>query len=289
MQPTPDGRAGAGGEGRIKRVDVEGQVDRIVTHYLANAGGDGGGALLMHAASIQIVHPQIVVAFGADTDLDRARGIHHPGLDRLVHEGSMVDPAHVVILPEVGMRIELNHRQGAVFFGIGLQDGQCAVVVAAQHDGAGTGRQNGAKMGADRLGKIANAGIVKGQIAVIDDIELPQRVIAPAIGRVIGLQAARLADGAGTETGARAMGDGLVERYARDHQINARQILGVTPPQEGRGPAKGILIAEATQILPGKGLVYLCFCIFQRHDDTLFPKLSFCCDDAPQGGGAVKP
>ena len=74
-------------------------------------------------------------------------------------------------------------------------------------------------------GKGGDIGVIKGQISIITYVILRQWVDIPAIGRITGLQAARLPDGPRTQPCAGAVGHRLIKRHARDREIYACQIF----------------------------------------------------------------
>lgn len=72
----------------------------------------------------------------------------------------------------------------------------------------------------DKAGETGGMGVIEGDIAVVDDVHLFQWVGRPAVGRIEGLQGRCLADSAGAKAGARAVGDGLIERQFGDRKVN---------------------------------------------------------------------
>src|SRR6056297_4139595 len=133
-------------------------------------------------------------------------------------------------------------------------------MIPAQRDTAGPCCQNAPNVIGQRAWKCWDIGVIKGQIAIIDDIELFQRAeTVPSIGRVKHLQCASLAQRPWPQTRTRTVGDRLIERYTGDRQINPLQILAVAPPQKRQSSAKAVLIAQATRALICKSLIYLIF------------------------------
>ena len=264
-QSAPDRGAGTGCEGGIERVNVEGDVGGPVADDLLCAGDRPCGALFVHRAGVDIFDTEIVITMGADADLNRAFGVHQPGFHRLVHEGAVVDPVHVIIGPEVGVGIEMYHTHRAILGGIGAQDRQGDEVIAAKSDRARICVQDACDMVGQGLGEGGGFGIVKGDIAVVDDVHVIEGVGGPAIGWVVGLQRACFTDGAGAETGAGAVGDGLVKGDACDGEIDARQVFGVGAAQKGGGPAESVFVGEAALALAGEGSVDFVFGVFHGH------------------------
>lgn len=134
VQP-PDRRAGAGCSRGIKAINVEGDIGGW-SPTMSRAMATAWAVLFMHGARVDILHAEIVIALRADADLHRGCGIDHSGFHGLVEEGAVVDAGHIVIGPQVGMSVEMDHRHRPVFLGIGAQDRQGDEVIAAKGDGA---------------------------------------------------------------------------------------------------------------------------------------------------------
>ena len=221
--------------------------------------------LLVHRAGVDDVHAPAVGVRRADADLHRFRGVDQPQLDRLVDEGAVVDPLEIVVGPGIGMGVELDQRQGAVFLGIGLEDREGDEMVAAQGDGADIGGEDPADMRLDQARRLPDLGVIEGHVAVIHDGELAQRVEIPAVGRIVGLQGRGLADRARPEPRAGPVGHGLVEGHARHGEVHAGEVLCVLPPQERGRPREGVLEGKALQVFPREGIVDLRLRILERH------------------------
>ena len=223
----------------------------------------------MHGAGIDKFDAKVVVALGADSDLDGGFGIDNPGFHRLVEKRAMVDAVHIVIGPKVGMGVKMDDRHRPELFGIGAQNGQGDEVIAAKGNRPRPCGQNGADMVGQQAGKAGGMGIVKGQIAVVNDGHFFQRVGGPTIGRIKGLERACLTDRTRAKAGAGAVRDRLIKGHSGDRQINPGQILGIGPAQETRRPRKGIFKGKAAQTLAGKGRIDLGFRVFEGHGASL--------------------
>ncbi|EKD59707.1 MAG: hypothetical protein ACD_54C01181G0003 [uncultured bacterium] len=126
----------------------------MIGHDILDLGNRSGGAVFMQPAGVDDVEAKVVFRRGADADLHRAFGIDIAQLDRLIHHGAVVDAGHVVIWPQIGMRVEMDHRERAEFLGIGAQDRQGDVVIATQSDAARACTQDLADMGGEGFGEI---------------------------------------------------------------------------------------------------------------------------------------
>ena len=224
----------------------------------------------MHLAGVDDVKAEVVFGGGADADLHRPRGVHEAGFHRLVHHRAVVDPGQVVVGPEVGVRVEMDDRQRAEPVGIGAQDRQGDVVVAAQRDAARPCGEDACDVTGQRLREVRGLGVVECAVAIVDDVHVFQWVGRPAIGRVIGHQRACLADCAGTEPGAGAVRHRLIEGHAGDGQIDAGQVLGVGAAQETRRPTERVFEGIPPLPGPGEGGVGLGLCVFKGQGSLLF-------------------
>ncbi len=264
-KPAGHGRAGAGREGRIEAVDIEAEITARIAHDPAHLLGHRGRPRRMHRGCVDDVHAKRIGIGGANADLNRTRRLYQPLLHRLVEHGAVIDPAHVVIGPGIGVGIELDQRKGAVFRRMGPQDGEGDVMIPPKAQRRRTGPDNFCHMGLKHAGKIGNAGIIEGQIAVIDNVQFAHRIHLPAIGRIRGQQSACLADRARTEAGTRTVCHRAVEGDAGHRQIDTLQILGQAAPQEGGHAAEGVFEGKPFQPLAGDRAVHLMFRILKRH------------------------
>ena len=219
----------------------------------------------MHRRRIQDGHAQRVGIVGADADRHAGRRVHDPRLDRLVQERAVVDPVRVVVDPCVGMRIELDQCHGPPPRRDRAQDRQRDEMIAPQGDRRRTRIQDRADMRLDPGGHLADIGVIERHVAVIDHVQHRHRIIAPAIGRIEGLQAGRLADRARSEACAGPVSHRLVEGDARHRDVDAAQVLGIAAAQKAGGPAKGVLEGQPAQAVAREGLIHLGLRIFQRH------------------------
>ena len=177
----------------------------------------------------------------------------------------MVDPGGIVVNPCVGMGVELDQRHGAELLGIGAQDRQGHEMIAPQRDGAGTGVDDAADMRGHAVGEGGRMRVVEGHVARVHDAQFRQRIVAPAIGRIEGLQRGRLADGTGSEAGAGAVRHALIEGDACDGEVRAGHVLGIAPSQERGRTGEGVLERQPAQFGAGEGLIDLGLCVFESH------------------------
>ncbi len=139
-------------------------------------------------------------------------------------------------------------------------------MIAAERDRPRPGLKDSADMGGQRVGEIRDLGIVEGEVAVIHDVKFVERRVAPAIGRVEGLQRRGLAQRAGTEAGAGAVRHRLVEGHAGDGEIDAGQVFRIAAAEKAGGAAEGVLEGEAATVRPCEGEVDLALRVFQSHE-----------------------
>ena len=220
----------------------------------------------MHRPRVDGGDAQRIVVVGANADLNRAFGVDDPAFHRLVEHGAMVDSGKIIIGPGVGMGIEMQQAERAVFLGIGTQDRKADIVIAAQRQAGGPTGQNGADMAGQRIGEIGDLGIIERQIAIVGHGEFAQRVKPPAIGRINRLQGRGFADGTRAKAAAGSVRHRLIERDARHRHIHPAQVLGIAAAQERCRAAKGVFKGQPFEVAAGKGGVNLIFGIFKAHD-----------------------
>ena len=210
-------------------------------------------------------HSHRVRIHGADANLNAGRRVYHAGFDRFVEHRAMVDPAHVVVGPCVGMGVEMDQAQRPVFFGMRLQDREADVMVAAHRDATCSLIQDAFHMVAQGGWKVGDFGIIEAHVAIIRHGELIQWRIIPVIWRIEGLQRTRLADRAWPEPRTRPVGHRLIEGHACNRQIISGQILGIRSPKRRGCAAEGVLERQPPASVPGKGPVHLIARVLQCH------------------------
>ena len=136
MQPAPNRGASAGGHGGIKRVDVKGHISRMIAHNSAGARHGCRNTTFVHLARVDHIDAEVIFGCGANADLHRTPGVHQPGFHRLVKHGAVINPRQIIIGPQIGMRIKMDHCKGTKFFSIGPEDRKSDIVIAPQSDAA---------------------------------------------------------------------------------------------------------------------------------------------------------
>ena len=246
-QPAGLRRAGARGEGRIHRVDVDRQVgarsalagvrDRLGQHRSQAELVDLGHrvpaeALLPHGVELLGGRPGATQADLDDVAAEQD-ALHDRSRERLPVVGQR---AVLVDLARVGVRVEVDDAESlwAVVGGERAQDRQRDRVIAADHGGDRTRSQDLADARLDR--RMSGQDVARGRIgvAVVDDRELLVGIDAELdAGPAVDAGILGLADGTRTEARARAIRHGQVEGRAEHGHVNAREIFG----RERDGPA----------------------------------------------------
>ncbi len=115
----------------------------------------------MHLARVDDVDAQRVVILRANADLNGPFRVDQPLLHGLVKHGAVINPAHVIIGPCVGVGVKLQQRQRPVFFGVSPQDREGDVMVPPQHQRGRALVQNAGDMGLKRRREFGDMGIIK--------------------------------------------------------------------------------------------------------------------------------
>jgi len=160
-------RAGAGREGGIERVDVEGEIGRALPDPLADAPRRAGYAEFLRLIAVDDGDAAIARRHRADADLDRALDIDQSFAHRLQHEAAMADAARAVI-PGVLMGIELDQRQLAMARNMGAQQRQGDEMIAAERNEMGAGREDAGGFRLDRTGATLEIAARQGAVALVD-------------------------------------------------------------------------------------------------------------------------
>lgn len=168
--PTPRlGGPRGGGEGRVERVDVDGQVDRVLgAHPLLDAVDDAVDADGVDLSGLDAGEAAVAVVLvvggpregGADAGVDAAVVGQQALLRGPVEVGAVVDggllaggAAEDLGLPRVEVGVEVDDRDGPVGLVDAAQEGEGDGVVAAQRDDA-----------RERLARLADARLVGGGV-----------------------------------------------------------------------------------------------------------------------------
>ena len=151
-------------------------------------------ALLMHCGRIYDMHTSVIIILGANADLNGAFDIHDPFLDGFIKHGPMIHTVWVIIGPSIRMGVKLNQTNRPIFFRIGPQNRKGDVMIAAQGQTAGALCEDTRDMRLQSCGKGRDIGVIKGQIPIITNVKIRQRVYIPPIGWITGLQGARFSD-----------------------------------------------------------------------------------------------
>ena len=164
----------------------------------------------------------IVGRDGADADLDRAGRVNDALAHRTGDEATMGDTA--MVRPGVLVRIELDQRQPAMAGGVGLKQGVCDEVVAAEGEELCLALDDVRGLRLDGVGEDLRLGVVEGSVAIVDDGECLERVEAERILRVAVEDRRGAAYRGGAEARAGPVGYCLVEGNAPDHCVDAGEV-----------------------------------------------------------------
>ncbi|MPL83906.1 hypothetical protein SDC9_29865 [bioreactor metagenome] len=225
--------AGAGREGRVEAVDVIAEIDRRIADLGADLGHqrrqrgvpallglDAGPALL--AAPVEFL---AAIAGAAQADLEHLVVDQAALFPRAAERAAMRDGLAEHVLVGVGMRVDMDQRDGAVAFLDRAQDRPGQGVVAAQGQRDHAVAQHLAVMAGDDLDRFLQ---VEGVDRHVADIGHLQRLEGRGAGRhVVGADhPAFVADLARAEAGARAVRGADIHRDAEE--------AGVEPRRRGR-------------------------------------------------------
>ncbi len=249
-------RTGARREGRIEAIDIKRQIGFPAADGLGDLLRHLGGAHLMHLVGIEDTEPECPLAMecGADADLDRSPRIDDSIADSIVEHGAVIDAVAVIGL-DISMGIEMHQRQGAMHFGMRLQQGIRDEMVAAEGDEFRPLLDHGQRMVGDRVGNRFLAAPIEETIAIIDDGQRVEGIEHPRPIRPPGMFDRCLADRFGPEAGAGPVAHRLIERDAGDGDIDAGKVTRIFAPHIGQGTGIGSLELGAFEIFAAKGAV----------------------------------
>ena len=131
---------------------------------------------------------------------------------------------------------------GAHLLAVLLGDPVAVVSVRDQDVVRGQDRR---RLGRDVAGDLGMAAIVEHAVAIVDDCQGRERVVAQGILRVAVEDGAGTADRLRPEAGTRPVGDRRVERDAPDRDVDVGQIAAVAAAHERQRPAIGRLLGAA--------------------------------------------
>jgi hypothetical protein len=191
----------------------------------------------------------------ADSDLDRPGRIDDALAHGARHEGA-VRQLLAVVRPGVLVRIELDESERPILGRVSLQERPGDEVVAAQREEVHIGiehaphlRRNGIR---DRVGAMK----IERDVAVVHNGEFPEDVDPERILRIAVEDGRGAADRLRPEAGARAVGDGHVERDAEHGEIHAGEVAAVTAAHERQRAGIGRVGGAPLQRLRAEGVVY---------------------------------
>ena len=208
----------------------------------------------MHPGRLQLVEPPSVLVEGAQSHLHGAFRLDEPFSRGVIKHGAVVNPS-VVVFPSVRVRVEMDQRQGAVFFRVRLEYGIGDEVIAPQGKQPGALRNDPPRVFLYPLRDGLGAARVELAVAVVDHRQPVEGVEAPVVQLGPAQLGGGLPDGPGAEPRAGPVGRGGVKRDPRHGQVNARQLAGVFAPHEAKGAAVSRFAPGAAQGLPVNGLI----------------------------------
>jgi hypothetical protein len=146
----------------------------------------------------------------------------------------MVEP-NTVVAPSVGVGVEMDQCQRAVLPCVGSKQRIGDEVVAAEGQQHRSRIDDLLRIGLDGCGYFGRIRKIEGQIAVIDDRHLGDRMKIPAVDEpLVGEQRRGRADAARAEARAGPIGRRCVERHAEYCDVDSLEILAVGAPEETR-------------------------------------------------------
>src|SRR5690606_27741734 len=147
--------------------------------------------------------------------------------------GAMVD-AIAGGRPGVGMGIEMDQVNGAVFFGMSPQARVGDEMIPAQQQRGGTGLQNSGYVLLDVIDAEQSALAV----AVVDHRQFGQRVYRPRPGSLPRQRQRSITDRSRAQPGTGTVGGGDVERHTADGDVDTCQVPGIRNAKEASCPSE---------------------------------------------------
>ena len=130
-ESTHNRRSCARRKGGVETVNIEGEITGPVTHNALHLLRDRNSTLIMHRGAIKDIktHGRFVVS--AQAYLGRMLRHNQPFFGGMIKHGAVVN-ARTVVFPGIGVGVEVNQRQRAVFFRVGPQQGVRHKVIATE-------------------------------------------------------------------------------------------------------------------------------------------------------------